>query len=396
VSNAHSRPKTRRLQPGIPSILIVAVIIVGFSGVAHATGMAAPPSSACSPVQLSEEVVALDSTVNGTLAMRTALESQAFQRTINAFPPTTELRFTSMFESWNFSNASCTVVLTGVNLVFTLTSSSGSVELSVTENPAQDSVIGVTATSELSVPAAVTGQWNGYAFSVAGSPAYGDWYVPSVTWAGGHCGGGLLTFGFCEFLTWVGQTVQLNGGNGISQAGSAQEVACTWIFPTGWDCGSGYEMWYQFVPTDQYIVPCSGVAVHPGDLVSAESSYNATSNLYTVVAYDYASSNGCSSFQSMSMGGPPVYGDFIAEDPVLNGGNPTIPNFSPFTISFGDPLGHYYPGGVNDLAPPSGPPSYLQHQNPSSVSLTAPFYGVTEPPGVGNCLSYTCVSFTYV
>jgi hypothetical protein len=367
------------------------------------TSSTTPPDS-CTPQAMADEAAIIDRSFDSQSAASAALTApqvRAAEASIYGEAITT---VTGVYATWSMDPATCRLNLSAVGVDLTISGGLSLGELGVLENPVDEAVTQVTLgapvaysyPNDSNLTYAASGEWNGYSYEVSSSPSWGAWYIPALSPPSSHCSPEplLLVPGVCEFLIWVGQTADLGGGGsaeGIARAGSEQELLCSWVL-FEWVCDPGYALWWEFFPAA--LNPCSGVSVHSGDLVEAESSYSAGS--YTLVAYDTADFEGCSQTESMSMGAP-EWGNFIAEDPVLTiagiSSNPPLPDFSQFTMAYGDPLGHDYPGGVNDLVGSGGPYSYPWMENTPTMETSAAFYGVGEPSGVGNCISYTCTTF---
>ncbi len=266
-------------------------------------------------------------------------------------------------------------------------------QLVVNEGPTLSSVAYVTQQPDSNLTASGA-EWSGFEFSIPSgtSETYSMWVVPSITGnEGDHCGGGVYSWGYCEFAIWSGDTDSPGGSLGIAQAGLQLQLACEWTI-LGWNCQSSYEEWYEFWPTDPYEINIRGVS--PGDYTQIVTYWNATSDLYSIEANDYSKDEYTMVIGPSGFMGAPTYAEYESEDQVSGSGNYVIPDFSAFTYSMAVPLGYTYACGINCLL-------NLPYTNYNMISVadqTGLFYGSSStPPGgiSGECRVYTCFSLSY-
>ncbi len=293
----------------------------------------------------------------------------------------------SVYELEEFNLSTCSVLLNSVHAVYEVQNATGSWELDLSENPQ------LTMVSSLSIhqvfQSFTAGLWNGWAVASPSSPAWGNWNIPQVGVPASVPNCGHSAVNYCDLGIWVGQTNQYGGTNGISQVGTDQLITCTQVL-WWWDCSESYTAWYEFSPA---IDPVTCYSASAGDDISATTSYNGSSHKYSVQAVDFNNNQACSSTSPTNFTmGSPLYGNWIAEDPVINGGNPTLSGFHNFTFSMGDPLGKpVCSGKVNDLLCVTQPPPF--HDN-SVLTIGSPFYGKIGNIGSVNCQTYTCFTVT--
>lgn len=282
----------------------------------------------CSPSQLLDESIAATLPVNSAAATRTVLSSVEYANLMTSLAVGSSLTFNSVSDHWQFNRSNCTVRVTSVSVAFDIRGPSGTASTVVFNELAN--VSGITSVSFQTAAAhPVThtsyGLWTGYEIESSGGPG-GWWYVPSVSAPSNHCGATYFYPAVCVISIWLGQTNVAGGSSGISQTGTDQSVLCDWTLFTGWTCSSGYEAWYEFYPSNS--VNCLGVSA--GNQIVVNEYY--LSGKYYLDLVDYSNGNGCAENSAMSMGSP-NWAQFMAENPVLAGGNPPTPSFSSFTLN---------------------------------------------------------------
>jgi hypothetical protein len=374
-----------RLVATIFGVVCVAVIMLVGSQQALATPSGAAPgglssgANQCSETVLASSANSESNQTNSRILSNATDNSDANSTLQNATPQGESSRLTSVYDQWNFNSTSCVVSVTTVDRVYSLSNSSTIVGMLTVSTPVSGGSAGLPtvdqAPLQTSPTATVYGEWSGYEFKDSGNPS-AIWDIPSVSQEGNDCGGGLFSYGYCEVTIWVGLNEAANGATGIAQVGTNQEVSCIYA-PFFWDCSESYDLWYEFLPNNAYEVDCQ--SANSGAEVGAVSVYSGNS-VYDLDITDYTAGNGCSVQQTMSMGAP-VYSEIIGEDPVLNGGNPTVPNFGTFTFT-GATI-----GDTTDL-PSDGPMKLTQSPN---ISVGTLYYSY------GACSGYTfsCFSETY-
>ena len=135
--------------------------------------------------------------------------------------------------------------------------------------------------------------WSGYADSGSGVAAVsGSWVQPSVT-----CPSSGSTYA----AFWVG--IDGYSSSTVEQTGTLAQ------------CSNGvatYSAWYEFYPNP--MVTISGIAVHPGDTVSASVTYSSSTGEFTVTLTD--GSNSFSSSAAVS-GAARSSAEWVVERPAL-------------------------------------------------------------------------------
>jgi hypothetical protein len=154
--------------------------------------------------------------------------------------------------------------------------------------------------------------WSGYAVTGPNgsvTDVQGSWTVPAVT-----CPGGTQYSSF-----WVG--IDGFNSNSVEQIG------------TDADCYSGqpaYYAWFEFYPHPMFTI--NNLAVHPGDVMSAEVQYMSRARQFTVTinnlttGHSFSTSTKVNSAQRSSA-------EWIAEAPSSAGGILPLADFG--TVSFG-------------------------------------------------------------
>lgn len=154
--------------------------------------------------------------------------------------------------------------------------------------------------------------WAGYAVTAAPgavSDAKGSWIIPAIQ---GSCPS---TNEYSSF--WVG--IDGFNSNTVEQTG------------TDSDCQRGapvYYAWYEFYPHPAKLI--SGLAVHPGDVISAEVSY--AGGRFVVAIHD-ASTGASFSASARVNGAQRSSAEWIAEAPSSSGGILPLADFG--SVSFG-------------------------------------------------------------
>jgi hypothetical protein len=359
--------------------------------------VAAPSTaSGCvlTPNSIDHAELAIGSTINATRARALANSSILTDEGEGNLSRASNLSFTSLNLNFSIEETECSVSLESVDVAFSATLTSGQTYLFIVENPSLTSVHGMFREASGSVSAATIPHWDGYELEKSTSPADGAWYVPYIqSNEGNHCGGGIYSWGKCDFLIWAGQANAAFGSTGLAQAGTELKMRCEWTLG-GWTCPIYYEVWYEFFPYDSTIVPLWNTT--SGDLIEVVTSYNSTSKEYSLSIQDFGGNGWYKSdlvYSPAKFMGAPSWGEFQGEDP-LNGGSPLpVEKFSNLTVAMADPIGYAYGCGLNCL---TGIYHHKYNNDSSILQVTPLFYGVSEPPGVVNCETYTCFTESYV
>ena len=226
----------------------------------------------------------------------------------------------STFYVWSFNTNTCTSKLENIGVSLLVPGPSGSSTVEVFENPAGTTVDRVNVTEPLS--AEVYALWAGFQWPYESGYQDTDfYYINSVTDPYG-CG----SADNCMVAQWVGLTVEQNGGNGIDQDGSLEQIQTS-----NGQMTFTYYAWYEFYTgSNSYLTDCFGIL--PGAEMTPTVWYNPNNELYYQAVEDFSTHTSCTSSASMSMGSP-KYVSYIGEDPVVNNAyNPVVPDFG--TITF--------------------------------------------------------------
>lgn len=167
--------------------------------------------------------------------------------------------------------------------------------------------------------------WSGYAVTGANvTDAKGSWVVPAVTCpAAAPSSPRSRNQGSQQDLYsafWVG--IDGYSSNTVEQTG------------TDSDCDNGtpqYYAWFEFYPHPSYEV--NNFPVKPGDLISAEVSYNSTTNVFTVTLADKTSGKSFSTSTSVSSAAR-TSAEWIAEAPSSGSSVLSLADFG--SVEFGD------------------------------------------------------------
>jgi hypothetical protein len=352
-----------------------------------------PAPSSCSQQELLDRELAIGGSVNETMASQTA---RTFLANLGLGSSTPWL-YNSEVNSLALDTSTCSFSLQTVGVVFNTPAYAATRQLlTVTESPGLSAVVNLTLAEPGGTSAQAGGGWTGYEFNQSTEPVSGSWYVPSILGSEDHnCGYGQGGIGgLCVLAIWAGLTntsggAGLDGAAYLAQAGTDLWLDCT---SSSGSCAASYFNWYQFLPNETFSVKLSQT-VSPGDLVTELTYYNSTSKLYSIDLDDetrgeYEEINGPPGEM-----GPPGYGEFQAEDPLICGtttcGVPPLPDFSEFTPEIADPLGHDYSCGTNCLLHQS----YSPYRETPDIELSGLFYGKVVRPG--NCISYTCYNLSW-
>jgi hypothetical protein len=293
-------------------------------GAAGAGVQATPSGSAdpgCSVATITSMVLQMGVRGDSPVALKTAQDSAQYAAEKASLTPSEQLSYAGMFNDWTLDKATCMPAVQSIDVVFAVSGSSPPVQFVILENPQASSVIGTTLhpalpNSRPSTPDAATATWSGWDAATSGGPV-GSWTLPTASAPTGGCG----TNNVCYLYIWIGQTAQLGGGTGISQAGSADVVQAG--VASYWD-------WYEFFYPAS-IIQCRTIS--PGDTMKAFSSYSA--GTYSLTSWDMTTGTGCTSSHSMSMGAP-NYADFIAENPTSDLSQiPHVPSFTLYNLNAG-------------------------------------------------------------
>ncbi len=98
-----------------------------------------------------------------------------------------------------------------------------------------------------------------------------------------------------------------------------------------------YGAWYEMLPADPTGVPITipgGIPIKAGDVISASASYNTSTQDFTLAISDLTAGNPDNfSIAIKGNGQARLTGEWIVEDPTVNGSLPTLADFSPVTFA---------------------------------------------------------------
>lgn len=314
---ATKRPLNRAM-----AILLVTLAVLATSQIYGPARASAVQPAGCSPVLLAQEAQVAAGEINSSAATTLAVNSAEYQALISEMAAETTATPESTYADWGYSNDSCVPVIQTFSVVFQLESAGGSASLTLTENPSINAVVGAQLSQSPSSASlhAASGEWNGYEVPVTGL-TFGEWTNPrAADTPSGQC-----ETAVCEFVIWVGQTATQGGSTGIAQTGSAVTVHCV-LVKSVWSCPDVDFAWYEYYPAA--LVDC--LAVSPGNVMVGEVSYSASK--FPVSVEDENTSQGCSADNSISGMGSPQYSQWMGEDPIVDGSNPPIPDFAPWSF----------------------------------------------------------------
>jgi hypothetical protein len=247
-------------------------------------------------------------------AISMAVQNPEFQFKIKGYSS----KFNSIFNMWNTAN--CNPVWESVNVVYTLSNSTGLVKnVVVTLNPELTKVEDVT--EQITGNYDISPNWGGYAFyglqngglvstlkatTTFNTPTV---YVPDVSIS--NC----VSQPICDAATWVGIWDGYTGPSShFIQAGTDGQVTC---IHSG--CNKDYIGWYQFYTSGSAAVTCFND--NPSDSITAtvtnDADYGGASDKYDISLTDNTQPSLSCSVTGQTFSMSPNYGAVIVERAAL-------------------------------------------------------------------------------
>lgn len=171
---------------------------------------------------------------------------------------------------------------------------------------------------------APTPNWTGYADTLPSNSGYtitsvsATWNVPTVQAPPGSSS--------AYSSIWVG--IDGFNENTLEQIGIDANVI---------NGQTQYDAWYEMLPADPTSVPITipgGIPIKAGDVISASASYNTSTQDFTLAIRDLTAGNPDNfSIAIPGSGQQRLTGEWIVEDPTINGSLPTLADFSPVTFA---------------------------------------------------------------
>ncbi|MGI0092804.1 MAG: G1 family glutamic endopeptidase [Nitrosotalea sp.] len=268
----------------------------------------------------------------------------------------------SISTGWSF-DSNCNVTLTGVQLSYILSDSTGYVKnVIVLEDPSLSTVTKIQEeVGKKFFSTTHSSTWSGYEVYGACSPtcpdaydAYGSWTEPT---ASKPSSGGQCSTPHCDMAIWVGLEDQFGAANNhLAQTGTDAVVNCGIV-----NCPVSYNAWYEFLPSDS--VNMTMVSVHKNDAITSEviNAYilGGTSTLYDVSVVDSTSSTSQYVYNvSYGVMSDPQNADFIVERGFEHdiGQQESLAAYSPTNLSIYGKT--YYNGAYHGITDPYSASTY--------------------------------------
>jgi hypothetical protein len=277
--------------------------------------------------------------IDATKARSLANANSELQSKLNGYQYTLD----SISTGWTF-DSDCNVTLTGIQLSYVLSNSSGYVKnMIVLEDPTMSKITKVEEeVGKKFWTSSDSHIWSGYEFNGPSSPqgipdlydAYGSWTEPTASKPASGDGGQCST-PHCSVSIWVGLEDQLGASNNhLAQTGTEADVNCGIV-----GCPVSYQAWYEFLPSSS--VNMTMVHVHANDVITSEMTnafiLGGTSTLYDISAVDSTSSTSQYVYNvSYSAMTDPKYSDYIVERAYQTniGQQETLAAYSPTNLGF--------------------------------------------------------------
>lgn len=318
------------------------MVIFSLLTLAFAPSTKAFSSSSCIE-QVSSQINSLQSALDVSRAVSLATSSPKLQVAERGY--SSSYGFISNNWSWD---SNCRVTWEKVNVVFTLSNSTGFVGYaSAVEDPALTSVTTVTLQGgPPSQGQEITTSWAGYQFAgnadntVSVWETIGQFTVPKAQPPTQGCSN------YCFVIIWTGLTHDTTGTY-IVQAGNEDIINSLG--------GVDYELGYEFYPTYNWY-NCFPMGWY-GDTVSVyvinqDVNPGGNSALYNIQVFDLTQNQGCTPVAGFNFGvmGIPHYGNFIVEAAAIPHTQNlyTLADFDPFSLTGN----MYYSGSTRGIYTP--------------------------------------------